>query len=107
MTDHSAQIFSVLSEMRDLLRLIAEPAIAERDKKHREMVRAIGGKAASKNANAILLMDGSRTQAEITKACGIDKGALSGLVKRLRAADLLTDDPRPHLVISLPTNFFD
>lgn len=107
MTEQFEQIYSVLSEMRDLLRLIAEPAIADRDKKHREAIRAIGGKPAGKQAGAILLMDGSRTQAEIVKACGIDKGHLSSLVKKLKNEELLTSDPRPRLVISLPANFFD
>lgn len=41
MSDHSAQMLSVLAEMRDLLRLIAEPAIAERDKKLREALLVI------------------------------------------------------------------
>jgi hypothetical protein len=45
MSDHSAQMLSILAEMRDLLRLVAEPAIAERDKKLREALLVIGGKA--------------------------------------------------------------
>ena len=48
MSDHSEQMLSVLAEMRDLLRLIAEPAIAERDKKFREALRVIGGKPEQK-----------------------------------------------------------
>lgn len=107
MNDHSAQMLSVLAEMRDLLRLIAEPAIAERDKKHREALGIIGGKATSKKAKAILLMDGTRTQADITKACGINQGDLSSLVKKLKTTELLTDDPKPRLVISIPANFFE
>lgn len=108
MTDQSAQMLSVLTEMRDLLRLMAEPAIAERDKKLREALRAIGGHATSKKAKAILLLDGTRTQADVTKACGIDKGDLSGLVKKLKAADLLKDDSKqPQLAISIPASFFE
>jgi len=107
MTDDSTKMLAVLTEMRDLLRLLAEPAIAERDKKYRDALRVIGGKAASKKANAILLMDGSRTQADITKACGIDKGDLSVLVKKLKSSELLTGDAKPQLVISIPTNFFE
>ena len=56
MSDHSVQILSVLTEMRDLLRLIAEPAIAQRDRKLREALLVIGGNAASKKAKAILLL---------------------------------------------------
>lgn len=107
MSDQSAQMLSVLEEMRDLLRLLAEPAIAERDKKYREALRVLGGKAASKKAKAILLMDGKKTQTEIAKACGIDQGDLSNLVKKLKTTDLLADDPKPRLVISIPVNFFE
>ena len=94
MSDHSAQMLPVLAEMRDLLRLIAEPVIAERDKKLREALRIIGGNATSKNAKAILLLDGTQTQADVTKACGITKGNLSGLVKKLKVANLLKGDPK-------------
>jgi hypothetical protein len=108
MSDHSAQMLSVLAEMRDLLRLIAEPSIAERDKKLREVLRVIGGSATNKNAKAILLLDGTRTQADVTKGCGISKGNLSVLVKKLRAADLLKGDlKQPQLAISIPVNFFE
>jgi hypothetical protein len=107
MSDHSAQMLSVLAEMRDLLRLIAEPAIAERDKKLREALRIIGGNATSKNARAILLLDGARTQADVIKGCGISQGNLSGLVKKLKVADLLKGDPKqPQLAISISANFF-
>lgn len=108
MSDHSAQMLSVLAEMRDLLRLIAEPAIAERDKKLREVLRGIGGNATSKKAKAILLLDGTRTQTDITKACGINKGDLSGLVKKLKTADLLRGESKqPQLAISIPSDFFE
>jgi hypothetical protein len=108
MSDHSAQVLSVLAEMRDLLRLIAEPAIVQRDKKLREALLVIGGNATSKKAKAILLLDGTRTQADVTKGCGISKGNLSGLVKELKAADLLKGDPKqPQLAISIPANFFE
>ena len=108
MSDHSEQMLSVLTEMRDLLRLIAEPAIAERDKNRREALLVIAGNATSKKAQAILLLDGTRTQTDVTKACGIDKGHLSALVKKLKAAELLKDDlKKPQLAISIPANFFE
>jgi hypothetical protein len=108
MSDQSAQILHVLAEMRDLLRLIAEPAIAQRDKKLREALRGIVGSAAGKKAMAILLMDGTRTQAMIANECGINKGDLSVLVKKLKATELLADDSKqPKLAISIPPNFFE
>jgi len=108
MSDQSAQMLQVLAEMRDLLRLIAEPAIAQRDKKLREALRGIVGSATGKKAKAIFLMDGTRTQAGITKQCGIHQGDLSVLVKKLKAAELLTGDPKqPQLAISVPPNFFE
>jgi hypothetical protein len=108
MSDPSAQVLHVLIEMRDLLRLIAEPAIAQRDKKLREALRGIAGSATSKKAKAILLMDGTRNQARIVKECEINQGDLSVLVRKLKATELLTGDPKqPQLAISIPPNFFE
>ena len=108
MSDQSAQMLQVLAEMRDLLRLIAEPAIAQRDKKLREALRSVAGGATGKKAKAILLMDGTRMQSKITNECGINKGDLSVLVKKLKAAELLKGDPKqPQLTISIPPNFFE
>lgn len=108
MSDQSAQMLQVLGEMRDLLRLIAEPAIAQRDKKLRQALRAIGGSATSKKAKAILLMNGARIQKTISKESGIDKGNLSSLVKNLKTEGLLTgDDKQPQLTIPIPSNFFE
>lgn len=103
----SEQMLAVLAEMRDLLRVIAEPAVAERDKKLREALRSItGGKG--NRPRAVLLMNGTRTQAKIVEDCGIHKGQLSELVKSLREAGLLKGDPKqPQLTISIPSNFFD
>jgi hypothetical protein len=108
MSDHDARMLSVMTEMRDLLRLIAEPAIAQRDKKLRSTLRGLAGTASGKKAKAILLMDGTRTQSGIVGTCGIDSSDLSALVKKLKAAELLTGDPKqPQLVISIPANFFE
>jgi|SRR5947209_7573319 len=107
MSDQSAQMLQVLAEMRDLLRLMAEPAIAQRDKKLREALRGIAGSATGKKAKAILLMDGTRNQAGIVKECGIDGGDLSVVVKKLKGAELLRGDPKqPLLAISIPSDFF-
>ncbi|ABD86545.1 MarR family transcriptional regulator [Rhodopseudomonas palustris] len=108
MTDLSAQMLSVLVEMRDLLRLVAEPAIAQRDKKLRGALRAIAGSVTGKKAKAILLMDGTRTQAGIVNECGITKGNMSVLVKNLKSTGLLTGDSRqPKLALSIPSTFFE
>lgn len=108
MNDQSAQMLHVLAEMRDLLRLIAEPAIAQRDKKLRELLHSIVGSAAGKKAKAVPLMDGTRNQAGIVSECGIHKGELSVLVKKLKDAGLLTGDPKqPQLSISIQNNFFE
>ena len=97
----------LLKEMRDLLRVIAEPALAERDQKRRTIIRELVGRS-EKKAKAILLMDGSRNQKTICADCGIDNGDLSRLEKALRAKELLVpDQKRPTLVISLPPNFFE
>lgn len=108
MADQANEMLNVLEEMRDLLRLIAEPAIAQRDKKLRGALRTIAGTAAGKKAKAILLMDGKKHQAAIVSECGINPGDLSVLVKKLKAAELLRGDPKqPELAISIPQNFFE
>ncbi|MET3899446.1 hypothetical protein ABIB57_003401 [Devosia sp. UYZn731] len=108
MSEPSDPMLTVLEEMRDLLRLIAEPAIAERDKKLRQSLRDIAGNGKGKKSKAALLMDGTRTQARIVEECGIHKGNLSELVRALREAELLKGDPRqPQLMISIPLSFFE
>lgn len=88
----------VLCEIRDLLFLIAEPQLAERDKVRREALRKIAGKG-EKNVKAVLMMDGKRNQATIAKEIPIDVSQLSKLVKALATAKLLTEDSNPTLVI--------
>lgn len=103
----SDEVAAAILEMRDLLRLLAEPAVAERDKKHREEIRKIAGKSEAKR-KAVLAMDGSRTQATIHKECGMQKSNLSTLVKQLGRAGLLSGEiKQPKLAIALPPNFFD
>jgi hypothetical protein len=95
----------ILKEIRDLLRLIAEPALAKRDERMRTALQEIVGKSKRK-ADAVLLMNGTRQQSEIRKLCGIDMGDLSRLVKALRTTGLIdTDDKHPKLLIYLPPNF--
>lgn len=108
MSDHSEQILQAINEMRDLLRLMAEPAIAERDKKLRKSLREIAGNSTGKKAKALLLMDGIRNQKKIVEDCGIDSGDLSKLVAKLKAANLISGDGKqPKLSISIQPNFFE
>ena len=60
------ELLSAIQEIRNLIRIMAEPAIAEHDKKARaELLRLVGSSA--KKANAVFLMDGSRIQSVIQK----------------------------------------
>jgi hypothetical protein len=103
----TAQLLTTLNEIRDLLRLLAEPAIAERDKKLRSELRRMVGNSVAKR-KAALLMDGTRTQRAIHREGGIDEGNLSTFVKQLKAAKLISGDrTEPRLSISVPANFFD
>jgi hypothetical protein len=96
----------LLREMRDLLRLIAEPALAKRDENRRGALREVVGKGKT-NARAVLLMDGTRTRQAIRQQSGIDPGNLSRLEKALRNKELLSDDDRPKLIIAIPADFFE
>ena len=101
--DVSGAIF----EIRDLLRLLAEPAMAERDLKRRGELRRIVGSSVPK-AKSTLLMDGTRNQAAIHKETGLNKGHLSTLVKQLSDAGLLVGDTKhPKIAIVVPSNFFE
>jgi len=97
----------LLREMRDLLKVIAEPALAKRDQSLRAALLQVVGRSKPK-AKAVLLMDGSRNQADIRKESGMDQGNLSRLEKALRTNGLLKPDAeRSQLVISIPANFFE
>jgi hypothetical protein len=95
----------VLVEIRDLFLLIAEPQLAERDKKWRDELRKIAGKG-EKNIRAVMLMDGSRNQAAIAKEIPMDVGQLSKLVKSLKAANLLKPTENPEVVIPVTESIF-
>jgi hypothetical protein len=97
----------LLREMRDLLRVMAEPALAQRDGRLRASLLEVVGKGKVK-AKAISLMDGARSQAAICKESGMDTGNLSRLVKALRAKALIgPDEKKPRLVLSVPQGFFE
>jgi hypothetical protein len=103
----SDQLLSAVQEIRDLVRLMAEPAIAERDRKLRAELKQVVGKSVPKS-KSVSFMDGSRTQADIQRETKINKGDLSTLVKKLGASKLLSGDgKKPRLAISVPANFFE
>lgn len=97
----------LLREIRDLLRLMAEPALAKRDERLRNSLRKIVGKSRQR-ADAVALMDGTRSQMMIRKECGIDDGNLSRFVKALREEKIIgSDDKHPQIAFPIPPNFFD
>ena len=102
-----SQEIELLTEIRDLLQVMAEPELAKRDAKRRASLRDVVGNGAQK-AKAVLLMDGSRTQATIVKEAGIDTGNLSRLVKALAGGQLIASDQKhPKVLFKVPANFFD
>lgn len=94
----------LLREVVELLRLIAEPHIAKRDDKLRNALYEIVGKSKPR-ANAVKLMDGSRSQSEIGKEAKIDRGGMSRLTKALRETELVPEGDKPKLTIPLPPHF--
>lgn len=107
MSEQSTELLSVVRDIRALLELLAEPAIAQRDAKFRlELRRLVGGSEPKRQS--VLLMDGTRRQKAILAETSIRAGHLSALVSQLSQAKLLTGDPKlPKLAISVPRSFFD
>lgn len=102
-----SQELQLLTEIRDLLQVIAEPALAKRDAKLRLALRTVVGSSAKK-AKAALLMDGTRSQSMIAKESGMNSGNVSRLMKALAAAQLVSGDEKsPALVVKIPSTFFD
>ena len=105
--DDQSELLTAVREIRDLIRLMAEPAIAERDRKLRAELTRLVGSSATK-AKSVFLMDGTLTQAEIRQKTNVNQGHLSTLVKQLKQGRLLSDDgKKPRLAISVPSNFFE
>jgi hypothetical protein len=97
----------VLTEMCGLLRLIAEPEIARRDAKLRKSILKIVGRSKARAA-AILLMDGTRTRAQISKQSGIDAGELTRLIGACSPEGLLdASEKHPKLRIPISANFLE
>jgi len=90
-----------------LLTLIAEPQLEHRDQKRRARLRGIAG-GGQRNIRAIVLMDGSRTKAEIAREAPIDASQLTKLVKSLQHEGLLeTGTQTPRLVIPVSEASFN
>lgn len=108
MNDEDAQLLlEEVRQIRKLLELLAEPAIAQRDAKLRAELRKIVG-SGSKKQESVFLMDGSRTQKQIISQTSVNQGHLSTMVGKLESAGLLADGKKqPKLTISIPSNFFD
>lgn len=97
----------ILQKIYELLELLAEDKIAQRDAKQRAVLREIVGASPTKQ-KSVLLMNGTRTQAEIRAISSVHKGNLSTMVGKLQKAKLLVGDiKQPRLVISIPQNFFE
>ena len=105
--EHAELLLEEVRQMRMLLELLAEFAIAQRDANLRDELRKIVG-SSSKNQQCAFLMDGSRTQAQIVAQTSVNQGNLSTIVGKLESAGLLADGKKqPKLAISIPSNFFD
>ena len=102
-----SQEIQLLTEIRDLMQVMAEPALAKRDAKLRSSLRGLVGTSAKK-AKAVMLMDGTRTQATLVKDSGMDQGGVSRLVKGLAEAKLVAaDEKHPKVLLKVPATFFD
>ncbi len=106
MGDLDDSLLTATAEIIRLLRVIAEPSLAIEDKEPRAAIRKLVGRSSSK-AQAVMLMDGSRTQSEIRQAVKIDSSDLSKLVKALRAEKLTSGEERPKLTLYVPPKLFD
>lgn len=107
MSDDAPELLQTVRKIYELLELIAEEKIAQRDAKQRSALREIVGASVNKR-KSIFLMDGTRTQADIRKATAVNQGDLSTMVGKLNKAGLLADDvKKPKLAISIPQGFFD
>lgn len=102
-----AELLATVRKIHDLLELLAEDKIAERDAKQRQRLIELVGSSVPMQ-NSVLLMDGSRSQTDIHSETNANRGHLSTLVGKLHGAKLLTGDTKlPKLAISIPANFFE
>lgn len=107
MVDNSAEVLKTLQKIEQLLELLAEDKIAERDAKQRKTLIEIVG-ASPLMRKSVLLMDGVRTQKEICTQTSADSSNFSKLIAKLNSAKLLVGDTKaPKLVISVPAKLFE
>jgi hypothetical protein len=109
MSDESVRLLlEEVRQVRKLVELLAEPAMAQRDAKLRAELRRIVGSGSQKQ-QAVLLMDGKHTQKQLIARTSVHGGNLSTMIGKLNAAGLLEggDKKQPKLMISIPSNFFD
>ncbi len=102
----SDQLLTAVLEIKEMLKLIAEPHLAQRDQKRRTALIGIVGKSAWKR-QMVPLLDGTKTQVELRKIIKADQGDLSKFIKFLKEAELLREGEKPHLNLDLPANFFE
>jgi DNA-binding MarR family transcriptional regulator len=97
----------LLTEIRDLLQVMAEPQLAARDAKLRSALRGAVGKS-PKRAKAVVMMDGTRTQKMVATDSGLDQGDVSRLVKALANQKLVSADLKhPKVLLKVPATFFE
>lgn len=107
MGNDSTELLETVRKIHDLLELLAEDKIAERDARQRAALLEIVGSSQVKQ-RSVHLMDGTRTQTEIHGETSVNKGNLSTMVGQLKSAGLLQGDTKmPKLAISIPQNFFE
>lgn len=102
----SDPLLTAVLEIKQLLKLIAEPHLAQRDSKRRAALRESVGKSAWKR-KAVSLLDGTKTQTELRQILKVDASDMSKFVKALRSAELLADGEKPLLALEIPKNFFE
>ena len=96
---------ALLAEIRDLLMVIAEPQLAERDRKIREELKKIGG--GEKKQAAILAMADGNDRKNVMTISGIDGSNLTKLVTELTSvAALEPHDTVLKLRCRIPQDFF-
>jgi len=106
MSDYETQMLQAVQKMSDLLELLAEDKIAQRDAKQRTTLLEIVGTSDAKQ-KSVFQMDGIRTQKEIRAKTSMNQGNLSTMVSMLHKAKLLAGDTNtPRLANSIPQNFF-
>jgi CRP-like cAMP-binding protein len=106
MNDIDIRMVSLLEEIRDYLRLMAEPALAERDRIKREKLKEIVGKS-QKRQEVVLSFDGIKSRAQIQKELGMDQGNMSRFVSELKASGIVLEEGgKPRLLIPVDSLFF-